>query len=321
MGKPSLRKLLGHTEVVIFAATLLILVVSSFFNPRVFSQYNLSTMLKQISFVTIVAFGETMILILGDIDLSVGATAAMAAIFAAKLMTESGMDPMPVFFMGLALGALCGLFSGFFITRFRIIPFIITLGASQIYTGILNVVQEGRTIQGMPPGFTVLGQGSLFGVVPYPVIFMLAIGAGLHFMLRHTPFGRHLFAIGGNETAAKLVGINVKRSRMLVYMFSGILAALAGMLVVARLGTAQPSVGSQWIMPAITAAVLGGTSMTGGRGSVIGTIAGALLMTVISNAIVIMRISTYWEQIVIGMVVITAVLIDALRTRRTGGAK
>ncbi len=319
--KLTLRKLLGHTEVVIFTATLAILIFSSFFNSAVFSQYNLSTMLKQISFVTIVAFGETMVLILGDIDLSAGSTAAMAAIFSAKLMTETAINPILVLIMGLALGALCGLFSGFFITKFRIIPFIITLGASQIYTGILNVVQEGRTIQGMPESFTILGQGSLWDVIPYPVIFMLAIGLCLYFVLKYTPFGRRLFAIGGNETAAKLVGINVNRSRTIVFMLSGMLSALAGMLIVARLGTAQPSVGSNWVMPAITAAVLGGTSMTGGRGSVLGTIVGALMMTVISNAIVIMRISTYWEQIVIGMVVITAVLIDSLRTRKASASK
>jgi ribose transport system permease protein len=150
---------------------------------------------------------------------------------------------------------------------------------------------------------------------------MLVLGAIMFFVLRYTPFGRHLFAIGGNETAAKLVGINVNRCRLLVFVLSGLFAALAGILIMARLGTAQPSIGSTWVMPAITAAVLGGTSMTGGRGSIIGTIVGALLTTVISNSIVAMSISTYWEQIVIGAVVITAVLIDALRTRRSNTAR
>jgi ribose transport system permease protein len=216
---------------------------------------------------------------------------------------------------------MCGLFSGFFITRFRIIAFIITLGASQIFTGIVNVVQQGRTIQGIPREITIIGQGSLGGVIPYPSLIMLVLGAIMFFVLRYTPFGRHLFAIGGNETAAKLVGINVNRCRLLVFVLSGLFAALAGILIMARLGTAQPSIGSTWVMPAITAAVLGGTSMTGGRGSIIGTIIGAFLTTVISNSIVAMRISTYWEQIVIGAVVITAVLIDALRTRKSNTAR
>jgi len=312
------KKVFGRTEVVIFVATIVIMVVSSFFNSAVFSQYNLSTMIKQMSFITIVAFGQTLVLILGDIDLSVGSVAAMAAIFSAKIMTQTSIPPYIVFALGLLLGALCGLFSGFFITQFRITPFIITLGASQIFTGILNVVTEGRTIQGMPESFTILGQGSLGGILPYPAIFMLVLGAAIFFVLKHTAFGRHLYAIGGNEIAAKLVGISVKKCRMTVFMLSGIFAALAGMLITARLGTAQPTIGSTWVMPTVTAAVLGGTSMTGGRGGVVGTIVGALLTITISNAIVTMRISTYWEQIVIGMVVITAVLIDALRTRKSG---
>jgi ribose transport system permease protein len=219
--------------------------------------------------------------------------------------------------MGLALGALCGLFSGFIITKFRITPFIVTLGASQIYTGILNVVTKGRTIQGMPKSFTIIGQGMLGGFIPYPVLFMLILGAILFFVLRYTTFGRYLYAIGGNQTAAKLVGINVNKNRTIVFMLSGVFSAFAGMLIMARLGTAQPTLGTAWLMPAITAPVLGGTSMKGGRGGVIGTIIGALLMTEISNAIVTMRISTYWEQIVIGMVVIIAVLIDSIRMRNS----
>lgn len=319
--QPWHKRLFGHTEVVIFLAAVIVLLVSSLFNRAMLSQYNLTTMLKQMSFVTIVAYGITMVLILGDIDLSVGSVAAMAAIFSAKLMTETSLNPWLAFVIGLALGGVCGLFSGFFITTFNITPFIITLGASQIFTGILNVVTEGRTIQGMPESFTWIGQRSLGGVLPYPSLIMLILGAILFFVLKYTPFGRHLYAIGGNQTAAKLVGINVKRTRMTVYVLSGLFAALAGMLVMARLGTAQPTIGSTWTMPAITAAVLGGTSMSGGRGGVIGTIIGAFLTTVISNAIVAMRISTYWEQIVIGMVVITAVLIDALRTRRSNAAR
>jgi ribose transport system permease protein len=310
------KKFLGHTEIVIFIATIVIMAVSYLFNHAVLSRYNMSIMLRQTSFVTIVAFGQTLVLILGDIDLSVGAEAAMAAVLTAMLLTRTAIDPFVVFLMGLGLGALCGLFSGFLITKFRITPFIITLGASLIYTGILNVLTEGRTIQGMPDSFTFIGQGSLLGVIPYPVVFMISLGIILFFVLGYTPFGRYLFAIGGNETAARLVGINVGRVRMIVFMISGTFAALAGMLIMARLGTAQPTVGSTRVMPAITAAVLGGTSMTGGRGGVAGTVIGALMMTVISNSIVAMRISTYWEQVVIGTVVIIAVFIDAIRTRK-----
>jgi len=310
-----LKRIFGHTEAIILLATIVVMLVSFFFNNAVFSKYNITILLRQMSFVTIVAFGETLILLIGDIDLSVGSVAAMGAVLSAMLMTKTAINPYLIFVMGLALGALCGLFSGFIVTKFRITSFIVTLGAGEIYIGILNVVTRGRTIQGMPKSFTIIGQGLLGGFIPYPFLFMLILGAILFFLLRYTTFGRYLYAIGGNQTAAKLVGINVNKNRTIVFMISGVLSAFAGMLIMARLGTAQPTLGTAWLLPAITASVLGGTSMTGGRGGVIGTIVGALLMTEISNAIVCMRISTYWERIVIGMVVIIAVLIDSIRMR------
>ena len=227
----ALKKIFGHTEVVIFLATLFILIISYFFNRAIFSPHNVSIMLRQMSFITIVAFGQTLVLILGDIDLSIGAGAAMSAVLTAMLLTRTELHPFAVFLVGLGLGACCGLFSGFLISKFKITPFIITLGASLIYTGILNVITEGRTIQGMPESFTWIGQGMLFGRIPYPVIFMLTLGAILFFVLRYTPFGRYLYAIGGNETAARLVGINVARIRMIVFMLSGIFSALSGMLM------------------------------------------------------------------------------------------
>ena len=314
-GQPSkIKKLSSHTEFIILLATVVLMLASYFVNNAFFSQYNMSTLLRQMSFVTIVAFGQTMILILGDIDLSVGATAGLSAITAAILMAWLGLPPQLTFVLCIVLGALCGLFNGFFVTKFRITPFIITLGSSYIFEGIIYVITEGRSITNIPASFLSLGQEMVGGVLPIPVLFMIIIGAVLYFVLKHTPFGRYLYAIGVNQTAAKLVGINVNRSRRTVYVLSGILSAFAGMLIMARLGTAQPTIGSTWVMPSITAVILGGTSMSGGRGGVIGTVIGSLMMSVISNAIVIMRVSTYMEQVVIGAVVIIAVLIDAIRT-------
>ncbi len=308
------KKIFGNTEFIILLATIVLMLISFMVNDQFFSQYNISTLLRQMSFVTIVAFGQTLILIIGDIDLSVGAIACFTAITTALMMTAAGMNPALVFVIGIFIGAFCGLFNAFFITKFKITPFIITLGSSQIFTGLVYVITEGRTVLGIPESFAVLGQG-MVGPVPVPVIIMAVVGAILFFVLKYTPFGRYLYAIGGNQTAAKLVGIKVNKNKSIVYMLSGVLSALAGMLMMARLATAQPTVGVNWVMPSITAAVLGGTSMSGGRGGVVGTVIGALLMTVISNAIVIMRLSTYMEQVVIGSVVIIAVLIDAIRTK------
>ncbi len=309
-----LKKLFAHTEVIILLSTIALMFASHIANNAFFSQYNMSTMLRQMSFVTIIAVGQTMILIMGDIDLSVGAVACFTAIITGTLMTTTGLNPYLVMPIGLVIGGLCGAFNVFFITRFKITPFIVTLASSQIFTGLVYVITEGRPVMNIPASFTILGQGMIGGVIPIPLIFMLLIVALFYFILKYTPFGRHVYAIGGNTTAARLVGIRVNSTRSAVYIITGMLAAFAGMLMMARLGIAQPTVGVNWVMPTITAAVLGGTSMSGGRGGVIGTLIGALLTNVISNAIVMMRISTYMEQVVIGSVVIIAVLIDAIRT-------
>lgn len=313
--KTKLSKIIGKTETIIFLATVVLMLVTAAVNSAFFSKYNMTTLLRQMSFTTIVAFGQTLILILGDIDLFVGATACFTAISTGMIMTKTGINPYVVLLMGICIGALCGLLNAFFITKFSITPFIVTLGTQQIFTGLVYVLTEGRTVMGIPASFLVLGQGMLFNVIPVPCLIMVVIGILVFLMLKYTPFGRYLYAIGGNQSAAVLVGIGVKKCRTFVYIMSGAFSALAGMLMMARLGSAQPTVGTNWVMPSITAAVLGGTSMSGGRGSVLGTVIGSLLMVVISNAIVILRVSTYMEQVVTGSVVIIAVLIDAFKTQ------
>jgi ribose transport system permease protein len=315
MTKKGLIRLLNNTEFIIFLATLGLMFLTGAVNNAFFSKYNMTTLLRQMSFVTIVAFGQTLVLILGDIDLSVGAVACFTAITTGLIMTKTSINPYVVMALGLLIGAGCGLLNAVFITRFKITPFIITLGSQQIFTGLVYVLTEGRTVMGIPGSFTAIGQGMIFSIIPVPFLIMIVMGIIMFFVLKYTPFGRYLYAIGGNQSAATLVGISVNRCRTVVYVISGVLAALAGMLMMARLGSAQPTVGVNWVMPAITAAVLGGTSMSGGRGSVLGTVIGSLLMIVISNAIVIMRVSTYMEQVVTGSVVIIAVLIDSLKTR------
>lgn len=309
-----IRRIFSNTEVIILLASVILMLASYIVNDTFFSQYNMSTLFRTMSFVTIVAFGQTLILLLGDIDLSVGAIACFTAVVSGIFMTTWEVNPYLIFVLGLAIGCGCGLLNAFFITKFNITPFIITLATSQIFTGLVYVITEGHTVMGIPAAFTVLGQGMVFGWLPVPVIIMAVTGIILFCVLRYTPFGRYIYAIGGNAVAAKLVGINVRFNRSMVYVVCGFLSALAGMLMMARLGSAQPTVGTGWVMPSITAAVLGGTSMSGGRGGILGTVVGALLMTVISNAIVIMHVSTYMEEVIVGSVVIVAVLIDAIRT-------
>ena len=309
------KALLKSTQSIILLVTLLLMVASYFRNDAFFSTYNMATLFRTMSFTAIVGLGQTLVLLLGDIDLSCGAIACLTAIFTGKIMTETATPPIIAVIMGLGLGAICGLINCFLISKFKINAFIITLGMSTIYEGIVLYVTGGSPILNIPEQLAFLGKGMIGGFLSYPLLIMLIFAAITSFVLKWTPFGRQLYAIGGNETAAKLVGIKVDRCRMIVFMLSGIFSALAGLLMMLRLQSAQPSVGLNWLMPSITAAVLGGTSMSGGRGTVVGTVLGALLMTVISNAIVIMGISTYLEDVVIGTVVIIAVLADALRIR------
>ena len=309
------KALLKSTQSIILLVTLLLMVASYFRNDAFFSTYNMATLFRTMSFTAIVGLGQTLVLLLGDIDLSCGAIACLTAIFTGKIMTETAIPPIIAVIMGLGLGAICGLINCFLISKFKINAFIITLGMSTIYEGIVLYVTGGSPILNIPEQLAFLGKGMIGGFLSYPLLIMLIFAAITSFVLKWTPFGRQLYAIGGNETAAKLVGIKVDRCRMIVFMLSGIFSALAGLLMMLRLQSAQPSVGLNWLMPSITAAVLGGTSMSGGRGTVVGTVLGALLMTVISNAIVIMGISTYLEDVVIGTVVIIAVLADALRIR------
>lgn len=315
VSKNMVRRLFERTEFIILLATIALMILCTCFNDAFFSKYNMTTLLRQMSFQTIVAFGQTLILILGDIDLSVGAVACFTSITTGLLMTTTGVNPYLIFAFGLIIGLACGWVNAFFITRFKIAPFIITLGTQQIFNGLVYVLTEGHTVTNIPESFCNMGRAMLFDIIPLPFLIMLVVGVLLYLVLKYTPFGRFLYAIGGNQNAATLVGIKVDHHRTYVYMLSGMLASLAGMLMMSRLGSAQPTVGVNWVMPSITAAVLGGTAMNGGRGGMVGTVIGSLLMIVISNVIVIMRVSTYMEQVVVGSVVIIAVLIDALKTR------
>lgn len=309
------KSLLKSTQSIILLATLLLMFASYAVNDAFFSMYNMATLFRTMSFVAFVGLGQTMVLLLGDIDLSCGSIACLTAIITGKLMVEMRVPPIAAVIIGLCLGAACGAVNCFLISKFKINAFIITLGMSTIYEGAVLYITGGSPVLNIPKQLAFLGKGMIGGFLSYPLLIMLIAAVITTFTLKWTPFGRQLYAIGGNETAAKLVGIKVDRARMIVFMLSGVFSAMAGLLMMLRLQAAQPSVGLNWLMPSITAAVLGGTSMKGGRGTVVGTVLGALLMTVISNAIVIMGISTYLEDVVIGTVVIIAVLADALRIR------
>ncbi|MBO0958663.1 ABC transporter permease [Neobacillus sp. MM2021_6] len=311
-------KFTRSTAGVVFLVILALSIGVHFFTGNFFTVYNIGTLVRQVSFLILVSFGQTLVLILGGIDLSVASIAGLSSMVVALLMTTTGIPPFLCIIIALALGLVLGAINGLFIKWLNLSPLIVTLAAGAIYQGIIYVVTKGMPIVGIPESVTTIGQGELFGTIPYPTIIMLVIGGVLIIMMHYTSFGRHIFAVGGNEHAANIIGINVGRVKIMVYALSGLLASSAGVLMVLRLATSQVNIGENWVMPSITAAILGGTSMSGGSGSIVGTIVGGLLIGVISVSVTLVGVSSYWETIVTGGVILAAVVFDAIRRRKHG---
>lgn len=293
--------------IVIYAAIL------SAVSPNFMTAYNIGIIFKQMSFIGVAALGQTLVLIIAGIDLSIGSTACLGGIFFALLMTKTHINPMAAIVLVLIAGSMIGYLNGVIITKLNLTPFIVTLAVSEISKGFVLVITKGSTIQGIQGRVLTLGQG-MAGKIPVPIIIFLLLCLLLTYILKFTPLGRELFAIGGNAAAARLVGIRVKRKTRLVYLLSGVFAAFGGIMIACRYNSGQPTIGETWVMSSITAAVIGGTSMSGGVGSAVGTLAGALLMQLLNNSIVVLNVSQYWEQVMTGGVVLIAVAIDALRT-------
>ncbi len=308
------KKMLQFKESGIFIALVLLTLILSLSTNKFLTPYNIGIVIRQVSFVAIVALGQTLVLLTGGIDLSVGNMAGLCSIVGALLMVSTPIDPYVCTFLAMLLGLCLGMISGFLVARVGLNAFIATLAMGEIFAGLVLVITKGYPITGIPEKFRFLGQGML-GLVPVPVIIMVLITAVLAYILKFTPYGRHIYAIGGNQFASRLVGIRVIRIKMSVYAISGMLSALAGIIFVSRMNAGQPTIGPSWLMPSVTAAIIGGTTLSGGEGTVLGTILGAIFMGVLANGIVLLDISVYWERVIIGVVVVAAVIIDIARSR------
>jgi len=316
-GLAALRKISANSNATALFILLFIIVfgaVLSFLSPNFLTAYNIGIIIKQMSFVGMAALGQTLVLITIGTDLSVGTTANLAGILFAIFAASNGMNPIVAIVLVLIISMLIGLVSGLLITRLRLSSFIVTLGVSEICYGAVLVLTQGETITGIKGAVLQIGKGML-GPVPVPTIIFIAFAFLLTYVMKYTPFGRMLYAIGGNKNAARLAGIRVERTTCAVFALSALLSALGGIMITCRYGSGQPGIGETWRMTSITASVVGGTSMAGGAGRPLGTVIGALLISLLSNAIVILNISQYWEKVVTGGVVLVAVVIDALRNR------
>jgi ribose transport system permease protein len=282
--------------------------------PHFLTISNLLNIAEQATIIAIIAVGMTFVIITGGIDLSVGSVLAFAGVVMASVL-HSGL-PLPLaLIVGLGAGLLCGLVNGLLITVGRLPPFIATLGMMSVARGAALMFTEGRPISGFSENFRSLATGEVLRI-PAPVIIMIGVYVIAHFVLRRTKLGRYTYAIGGNEEAALLSGINVKLYKTMVYGLAGLLSGLAAILLTARLNSAQPIAGMSYELDAIAATVIGGTSLLGGEGTVVGTLIGALIMAVLRNGLNLLGVSSFIQQIVIGTVIIVAVLIDMALKRR-----
>ncbi|MDO4337416.1 MAG: ABC transporter permease [Eubacteriales bacterium] len=286
------------------------IVVCSFLSSSFFTVKNFTNILKQVSIVTICSFAQGMIIILGDIDLSIGYLAGMAGTYACIMYVSTG-NLVLAFLFGIFLGALVGAINGLFVAHFKLPAFIVTLamqtvcfGAICLYTGGQNVYKIGD--------FKVLGQGEVLGFIPITVVFMLIMLVITHILLKYTKFGRYLYAIGGNTEAANAAGIQVEKVKWAAFIISGIFAAVAGMVMMGRLNAGIPSEGAGYETDAITATVIGGTSFSGGAGTAFGTFLGSLIIGILNNIMNLMGIDSYMQMIIKGAIIILAVLADVL---------
>ncbi|MHC4645688.1 MAG: ABC transporter permease [Planctomycetota bacterium] len=276
---------------------------------------NVLNIVRQISMLGISAVGMTFVILTAGIDLSVGSLMSLINVVCAKLMVEAGFHPVWAVLVSLILACLVGLINGVIITRAKVPPLITTLGMMITLRGLSYVICDGDPIWGFTDRFRVLGQGYV-GIVPIPVIIMFAMFAVGWIFLNKTIYGRYIYGVGGNEEASRLSGVDVPRIKCLAYILSGLLTGVAAIIMLSRLNTGQPKIGTGFELDVITAVVLGGVSIFGGRGRLTGVFVGVLIMGVLSNGLISLDISEYYQQIIRGMVLLGAVAFDNLSKSR-----
>ncbi len=309
---------------IVFILALFVVVLAIITSGRFLNYKNLINVIVQVAPIGIIALGMMFAIITKGIDLSVGATVALSAVVAASLAQNSSIPNaffpglvLPVFvpiLAGLLTGAVVGAVVGGLVAVFRIPPFIATLGMMTAARGVALIYTDGRPISQLAPGFNWIGQGSILGV-PVPVYLLVICIVVIWTILNRTRFGRHVYAIGGNEQAAKVSGISIYKAQFFIYALIGLLAGLAGMILAARIGSGNPQLGMQMELDAITATVIGGTSFNGGVGTVWGVIVGALIIGVINNGLDLMNVSPFMQMVVKGAIIVIAVIIDERKNR------
>lgn len=312
------------SEYGVFIALLILVVIISAISPEFRQPGNFLNLLRQASFNGLIAFGMTCVILSGGIDLSVGSTFALSAIVCAEMIGH-GVPVIVAVPVALLVGVALGLISGLLVTKGRLQPFIATLITMTAYRGLAMILTDGKPISRLAESsgdsllFKAMGKGNFIFTfapdfkIPIPIIILVVVFAIMYFVLKHTVFGRRLYATGSNAKCAALTGVNINRVKMSVYAVSGFLSALAGLIMISRVDSAQPIMGTGYELDAIAAVALGGTSMNGGRGRIAGTIAGVLIIAVLNNGLNILGVTSYYQSVVKALVILVAVLSDRKR--------
>ena len=308
------NRLLRRRESGIFLALVGLMAFITFFQPNFARANNLYLVSRQIALTAIIALGVFFVILTGGIDLSVGSTVGLSG-FMCGLAMAAGLHPLLAVAAGLLTGAAVGAVNGVIVAFVGVTPFIVTLGMLGVARGVVLVIKHGDSVREISKSFIEVGNGSVLGF-SVPVLILLLVAGAAHFVLKFTAFGRRVYAIGGNEEATALSGINTRKVKFFTYIICGALSAVTGMLFVARFQSAQADAGKGMELDAIAATVIGGTSLMGGEGSVVGVLIGAVIMGVIRNGLVLMEVSSYWQELIIGSIIVLAAILDIVRSRR-----
>ncbi len=297
--------------IIVFIA---ICVVIAGIKPVFLSARNIFNVIRQVSMIGIMAVGMTFVILSADIDLSVGSVAAFSGALAAGFMTRNGLSPLPAIIIPILVAAALGGLMGLIITKARVHSFVVSLGMMSIARGLTLTYTRGLSIGNLPDSFGALGRG-MVGPIPAPVIIFLLVVVAGYIVLTRTPYGRAVYAIGGNREAARLSGIKVDRYRIMNFILCSTLAGFAGIILASRVGSAWSQAAEGWELDVIAAVIIGGTSLFGGRGGVVGTLIGALFLGVLRNGADLLGVSPFYQDILMGSLIIVAVVFDRLRRR------
>lgn len=286
---------------------IILVIIAAFLSPVFLTVTNLLNILLEVAVTAILAIGQTYIIILAEIDLSVGTVLGLSGAITAGFLSHGNL--IEGLLIGLVVGLIAGLINGLLVTVGKLPSFIATLGTMTAFSGLTLVYTQGNPITVNSPSFQFIGQGFLGGI-PFPVWLMVILYVGFWFLLHRTHFGRYVFATGGNEEASRLSGINVKQVKLWSFVMAGVLSAIAGFILTSRLGSAEPTSGSGLELDAIAAVILGGTSLTGGKGGLIGTVIGAIILGVLDNGMNLLNVSAFYQGVAKGVIILLAVLLD-----------